>query len=32
VGQVVLIPKNSQAKKFTDLKGKKVGYLKYSPC
>ncbi|MEH2147530.1 ABC transporter substrate-binding protein [Nostoc sp.] len=28
VGQVVLVPKNSKAKKFTDLKGKKVGYVK----
>ncbi|MEH2088123.1 ABC transporter substrate-binding protein [Nostoc sp.] len=28
VGQVVLVPKNSNAKKFTDLKGKKVGYVK----
>ncbi len=28
VGQVVLIPKNSQAKNFADLKGKKIGYVK----
>ncbi|MEH1980549.1 ABC transporter substrate-binding protein [Nostoc sp.] len=28
VGQVVLIPQNSKAKKFADLKGKKIGYVK----
>ncbi|MEH2112092.1 ABC transporter substrate-binding protein [Nostoc sp.] len=28
VGQVVLIPQNSKAKKFSDLKGKKIGYVK----
>lgn len=28
VGQVVLVPKNSTAKTISDLKGKKVGYIK----
>ncbi|MEH2463906.1 hypothetical protein [Nostoc sp.] len=28
VSQVVLMPKTSKAKKFADLKGKKIGYVK----